>query len=249
MMNEQAIIQPQRERLLKVFEFLKAYTELRYPPVRDIGQQLRVLWLNKLPQHPSVEIFEGDREPDTESEDADVILRITRPDLADCPPPPAAIAEWLKPGWQTIDGSVDVHPSRNVPVTEGGARVERFEEALPRPSLLKRWQQVRAEWQANERPARQSLATFQTVYEWFGIHEREAERIEILAGDGLLSCPDDGGSFNHPVLLQKLELEFRPENILSLSSASATRCLSFTWNSFGRCRRRIPDRSLSAQTS
>ena len=54
---------PQRERLLKVFEFLKAYTELRYPPVRDIGQQLRVLWLKNLPEHPSVEVFQGDAEP------------------------------------------------------------------------------------------------------------------------------------------------------------------------------------------
>jgi very-short-patch-repair endonuclease len=211
MMNEQALFQPQRERLLKVFEFLKAYTELRYPPVRDIAQQLRVLWLKSLPQHPSVEIFQGDRGPDPDSEDAGVILRITRPDLTDCPSPPAALAEWLKAGWQSIDGSVDVHPSRNIPAMEGGARVERFEEAPQRPSLLKRWQEVRAAWQTNERPARQSLGIFQTVYEWFGIHEREAERIEILVGDGLLNCPDDGGSFNHPVLLQKLELEFRPE--------------------------------------
>ena len=210
-MNDQILIQPQRERLLKVFEFLKAYTELRYPPVRDIGQQLRVLWLKNLSQHSSVEIFQGDRGEDTESEDADIILRITRADLTDCPSPPAAIADWLKPGWQNIDGSVAVHPSRNVADKDGKVRIERFEEALPRTSLLKRWQQVRAEWQTNERPARQSLGTFQTVYEWFGIHEREAERIEILAGDGLLNCPDDGGSFNHPVLLQKLELEFCAE--------------------------------------
>jgi very-short-patch-repair endonuclease len=210
-MNEQTPIQLQRERLLKVFEFLKAYTDLRYPPVRDIAQQLRVLWLNNLPRHPSVEIFQGDRGVDPESEDADIILRVTRPDLSDCPPPPAAIADWLKPGWQDIDGSVEVYPSRNIPDKGGRAGIERFEEAPPRPSLLKRWQQERAEWQTNERPARQSLATFQTVYEWVGIHEREAERIEILAGDGLLNCPDDGGSFNHPVLLQKLELEFRPE--------------------------------------
>ena len=35
-------LQSQRERLLKVFEFLKAYTELCfYPPVTDIGQQMR----------------------------------------------------------------------------------------------------------------------------------------------------------------------------------------------------------------
>ena len=29
------------------------------------------------------------------------------------------------------------------------------------------------------------MAAFQAVYEWFGIHERESEEIEILAGDGL----------------------------------------------------------------
>ena len=76
---------------------------------------------------------------------------------------------------------------------------------------MRRWQQERPEWQTNERPARQALAIFQTVYEWFGIHQREAERIEILAGDGLLNCPDVDGSFNHAVLFQKLELEFYPE--------------------------------------
>ena len=62
-----------------------------------------------------------------------------------------------------------------------------------------------------EQPARQALAAFQTAYEWFGIHEREAEQIELLVGDGLLHCPDEGGAFNHQVLLQRLELEFYPE--------------------------------------
>jgi hypothetical protein len=35
--------------------------------------------------------------------------------------------------------------------------------------------------------------------------------MELLVGDGLLRCPDAGGEFCHPVLLQKLELEFYPE--------------------------------------
>ena len=63
----------------------------------------------------------------------------------------------------------------------------------------------------NERPARESLALFQTVYEWYGVQEREGERIELLVGDGLLRCPDASGEFRHPILLQKLELEFYPE--------------------------------------
>ena len=228
---------PQRERLLKVFEFLKAYTELRFPPVRDVEQQLRFLWLKTLPQHPSVEVFRGNGEADIESEDAGIVLRVTRPNVTACPAPSPAIADWLKAGWQDINGSVDVYASRNVPDEGGQARIERFEEAAQRPALLARWQQERASWQTNERPARQSLALFQTVYEWFGAQEREAERIEILVGDGLLHCADDEGKFRHPVLLQKLGLEFVSDR------------LSFTWSFSAPCQKRITSRSLAARMS
>src|SRR5271157_4933597 len=98
-MDRQAATQAHRERLRKVFEFLKAYVELRYPPVRDIEQQLKVLYLNDLPEHPCVERFRGGTDLEDESEDADIVLRITRPSLTACPSPPAAIADWLKPGW------------------------------------------------------------------------------------------------------------------------------------------------------
>jgi very-short-patch-repair endonuclease len=211
-MNEQPTIQPQRERLTRIFEFLKAYTELRYPPVRSIDQQLRVLWLKDVPQHPCAEVFfRNDRKAEEESEDVDIVVRITRPGLTACPSPPAVIADWVKGGWQEVDGSADVHASRNLRGKDGAAVIERFEDVAIRPQILRQWLDVRREWQTNERPARQTLAIFQSVYEWYGIHEREAERIEILVGDGLLNCPDEGGAFNHPVLFQKLELEFFPE--------------------------------------
>ena len=210
-MDEQAATLRHRERLRKVFEFLKAYVELRYPPVRDIGQQLKVLWLNDLPQHSSVELFRSDTDSEDESENADIVLRITRPNLTACPLPPVGIMDWLKPGWENIDSNVEFFASRNVPDRGERARLERFEDGAERASIFRRWRQEREEWQVNERPARRSMALFQSIYEWFGIREREAERIEILAGDGLLNCADDGGAFNHPVLLQRLELEFYPE--------------------------------------
>ena len=68
------------ERLLKIFEFLKTYLDLRYPHVRDVSQQMRVLWLNDLAQHPAIEIFHPNGDADQESEDeSDIVLRITRP--------------------------------------------------------------------------------------------------------------------------------------------------------------------------
>src|SRR5579859_1026905 len=192
------------ERLLKIFEFLKTYLDLRYPHVWDIGQQMRVLRLNDLPQHAAIEIFRPNVDPEQESEeDSDIILRITRPGLTHCPTPPAAIADWLKPGWQEIDANAEIQPSRTVREKNGSTRVERFEEVPQRPASFRKWLEERSEWQRNEQPARQALAVFQAAYEWFGIHEREAEQIELLVGDGLLHCPDEAGAFNHQVLLQR----------------------------------------------
>lgn len=200
-----------RERLTKLFEFLKAYTDLRYPPVRDIDQQPRSLWLKDLPSHPSVKLFRDTGQPDVEAEDSDIVLRLTRPVITNCPPPPTALSEWVKPSWQELTGTVEVQLTRNVIGEDGKTKIELFGADSQRPLLLSDWQQRREQWVTNERPARQSLTLFQTVYEWYGVQEREGERIEMLIGDGLLHCPDAGGTFRHPVLLQKLELKFYPE--------------------------------------
>ncbi len=210
-MSSQPNTQPVRERLTKLFEFLKAYTDLRYPPVRDITQQPRSLWLKDLPSHPSVELFRDAGKTEDEVEDNDIVLRLTRPVITRCPPPPPALSDWLKPGWQEIPGKVEVQPTRNIVGTDGKTLIERFDADSRRSSLLRTWQQQREQWVTNELPARQSLMLFQTVYEWYGVQEREDERIELLVGDGLLRCPDVAGEFRHPVLLQKLGLEFYPE--------------------------------------
>lgn len=211
-MSDQPNTQSMRERLTKLFEFLKAYTDLRFPPVRDIAQQPRSLWLKDLPSHSSVELFRDVGKSEEEIEDSDIVLRLTRPVITQCPPPPAALAEWLKPGWRELPGAVEIQPTRNAVDREGRTIIERFDADSRRPSLLRAWQQQREQWVTNERPARQSLAFFQTVYEWYGVQEREGERIELLVGDGLLQCvPEIGEKFRHPVLLQKLELEFYPE--------------------------------------
>lgn len=139
------------------------------------------------------------------------MLRLTRPIITQCPSPPTALSDWLKSSWQEISGKVEVHPTRNGIGKDGKTLIEKFETDFRRPSLLRAWQQQRDQWVTNERPARQSMALFQTVYEWYGIQEREGERVELLVGDGLLSCPDGSGAFSHPILLQKLELEFYPE--------------------------------------
>ncbi|MEI6313657.1 MAG: AAA domain-containing protein [Syntrophus sp. (in: bacteria)] len=208
--QKQPDLQTTRERLTKLFEFLKAYTDLRYPPVRDINKQLRTLWFIDLPAHSSVELFRDTGKTSDESDESNIVLRLTRPVTTSCPPPPALLSEWIKAGWREHRGRIEVEVTRNV-VKDGKTRIERFEENRQRPALLRDWQRQRDLWVTNERPTRQVLTFFQTIYEWYGIQEREGEKIEMLVGDGLLRCPDVSGDFRHPVLLQKVELEFYPE--------------------------------------
>src|SRR3989304_5789011 len=69
---------PVRERLTKLFEFLKAYVDLRFPPVRDIAHQPHFFWLKDLPAHASIELFLDAGNPTDEAENNDIVLRLTR---------------------------------------------------------------------------------------------------------------------------------------------------------------------------
>ena len=235
-MNEQTNLQPVREGLTKLFEFLKAYTDLRYPPVRDIAQQPRFIWLKDLPAHVSVELFRDAGNSD-EEENNDIVLRLTRPSVTQCPSPPAELSEWLNPGWQEISGKAEVRRTRNVVEKDGKTLIERFETDYRRPSLLRAWQQQRDQWIINERPARESLALFQTVYEWYGVQEREGERIELLVGDGLLRCPDAerGVSPSHPLAKAGTRIlpGKTPTTICFPKTGPASR--SSTWNFSALC--------------
>jgi len=126
-MSSQPNTQTVRERLTKLFEFLKAYTDLHYPPVRDIAQQPRSLWLKDLPSHPSVELFRDKGNSDDDTEESDIVVCLKRPSITQCPSPPAALTEWLKPGWPELSGKVEVHQTRNVVGKDGQTLIERFE--------------------------------------------------------------------------------------------------------------------------
>lgn len=200
-----------QERFTKLFEFLKAFSDLQYPLVRNIDQQLRTLWMGNISGHSPVKVSQDEPKALETTADNSVIFRATRPSISLCPPPPVLLKDWIKPDWQKLDGKVETLVSRNLPGFDGRKRTERFEEDPQRADTLLNWVRERDQWARKERPMQRASALFQEVYEWFGLLEREGERVELLVGDGLLCWQHETGEFKHPVLLQKLELEFHPE--------------------------------------
>lgn len=211
-----------RGRLTQVFQFLQEFNQLRNPVKRLISEQPWVLWFRDLPDHASIsrgvisevpvgEVGAADTTDTGRPSTADdFILKVSRPALTRAPGPAAEIAERLLPGWDNIDGAVRVHPSRNEPDETGQSIIVQFEDDPRRPRLLSRWQEQRNEWVRNERPARDALKIFERLYELRGLIERESERVELALGDGILNWRLPEGGMHHPVLLQRLQLEFDP---------------------------------------
>jgi very-short-patch-repair endonuclease len=246
-----------RERLLRVFQFLEALNQHRNPPKRQIREQLWTLWLRDLPDHPAIErarprIEEGKPETPAASdarEDDDFILKVSRPKLTRPADPPAQIKLWLETGWDDPARELTVRKTRNEQSPEGETVVVRFEDDTDRIAALETWRAKRDLWAASEKPARAAARVFENLYELYGRTEREAERVELVLGDGLLTWRRPEGGVHHPVLLQRLQIAFEPsipqfrltetEHPVELYSAMFQSMPDVDGRSIGRCREEL----------
>ncbi len=211
-----------RDRITRVFRYLEALNEHRNPAKRQIQEQLWLLWFRDLPDHPSIRkgivgqssnVSAGvktEAGPDLEKAGDDFVLKVRRPQVTHAPRPPEVISLWLEHGWEDPTGQVRIRASRN----EGGegveTRVVQFGDDPQRPKVLEAWKVLRGDWARNELPARKAMKIFEQLYELYGRIEREAERVELVLGDGILSWRRNDGGVYHPILLQRLQLEFNP---------------------------------------
>lgn len=195
-----------QDRIRRVFRFIRERADLDAPVPREIPDDWTLL-LGQLPQHPSV------RTTSAVGDDSDgVVLRVLRAKTTDCPAPPPVLADWVLPGWERVDATVETVPTRNLPRGSSGATAqtvsERFDASSERTAALTRWLEVRETWRAAEEPARAAV----TIYErLFGLRARllrESERVRLVIGDGWLRWNHTAGKVDHPILLQDVELDF-----------------------------------------
>ena len=202
-----------RERLVQTFKFLRALAELRTPEQRDLDGYPQVLRLDAWPAHPCIAVRRGDAsdqdDQDPADKDLEPIIRITRAKLTRCPEPPHSLTEWLKPGWEAVNEEVNVLQSRNFRDMRNGETVTvGFNDDDERICALNNWKAARTKWVEAERPALSARKVFEKVYALWTTMEREGDRLEIVVADGML-CVEEY-SVKHPVLLQRIGLDFEP---------------------------------------
>jgi hypothetical protein len=216
-----------RDKIVRVFRYLEALNQHRNPVQRQLGSQQWSLWLRDLPNHPSAQrgvlrsparSAKDETSHGTAGDHENFVFKVRRPKLSPPPDPPREVAEWLKDGWDDPAKKAVVQETRKNHERHDDQPGEKFGDVAGRVAAFRRWETERDAWAANEKPARAAMKIFEALYDLHGRVEREAEQLELMVGDGILSWRLPEGSIYHPILLQRLQLEFNaavPEFTLS----------------------------------
>src|SRR5713101_6375390 len=249
-----------RDKLTRVFRYLEALNQHRNPAKRQIHEQPWSFRLRDLPDHPSIRRgagkagyskMETGKSQGTEDGGANFVLKVQRPRLTRAPEPPEEIAAWLEDGWADPSNGFTLRQTPEEAENSAEPRIVTFASDPARPASLERWKLLRDEWVKTEKPARAAMKVFETFYALYGRIDREAERVELILGDGILSWRRTEGGIYHPILLQRLQLQFDasvPEFTLSeadhpveLYSALFQSMNDVDGRAIGRCREELDE--------
>lgn len=216
-MRREYNIQVARTRIKRVFQYLRDLNRIKTPPVVHYDRYEWRFWLDTLPLFPSIlrgkdftnlQLLGVQSDYNYQGADGDFIIKVSRPNESECPDPSVILKNWLKPGY----ASVGVDPStfvRNVLEVKGGTK-EKFEDVPGRVKAFEDWINLKRRWETAEKKALDALGAFEDLFELYGKIQRESERYQIYAADGILVTQKDGHSVRHPIFLQRIALDFDP---------------------------------------
>jgi len=245
-----------RDKLTRVFRYLEALNQHRNPAKRQLREQPWSLRLRDLPEHASIQLggakslkTKNGSGEDSELGGSNYVLKAQRPRLTRPPEPPEEIAAWLEDGWDDPSSAFAVRPALEESEISAAPTIVSFTDDAARTASLERWKLLRDEWVKTEKPARAAMKIFESLYALYGRIDREAERVELVLGDGILSWRRADGGIYHPILLQRLQLQFDasvPEFTLSeadhpveLYSALFQSMSDVDGRAIGRCREEL----------
>jgi very-short-patch-repair endonuclease len=107
-----------KNKVRQLYQFLKEANQLRYRPIRQLEEQVKVIRLADMPEHPSMQLYRPVRTSNTNQDIPEVLIRIQRPQLTPCPKPPTSLVQWLAPRYDDPVNTPEVVQSLNVLSTE-----------------------------------------------------------------------------------------------------------------------------------
>ncbi|TMQ05120.1 MAG: hypothetical protein E6J91_41380 [Deltaproteobacteria bacterium] len=198
-----------RARIERVFRYLAELHRIRTPPALDLDRYDWILRLDALPRHATVvrgfaavDGSEGGAEPASRS---GFLISVDRPTETECPAPSVLFENWLEPGWEQPGVTPAVVPTRPL---RTASREESFEDKEERVLAFEDWLEERRRWETSESQVIAAARLFSELFTLWGKFERESEKLQLFVGDGILVASHAGEVVRHPLLLQRVQLEF-----------------------------------------
>ena len=196
-----------KQRIGRVFRYLAEMHRVRTPPIVRLEDREWFLALDGLPRSAYVHTdFSFGRTGDPQAEDdprGGIILKVGRPRASECPEPSVVIKNWLKPGWDRVDADPNAIVKRTV-------KGQAFSESEQRVDVFEKWMDRKREWEVGERSVVEALSVFSDLFELRSRFDRESEKYQLFLADGMLVVDQHGGTIQHPILIQRVELLFNP---------------------------------------
>lgn len=198
-------------RLNSIFNFLKDYNELSNPVITEIDKQRWSLKLSNLPQIKDVWCIYH-----VQDNKSNLILEVIRPVLEPCPSPAPIIYDWIEGKWNNLHVEHIQNKEKliiEIELEDGAVThtEEFFNEMSERVEFFDEWVVKRNNWRTIELPKQQGLDLYNNLFKLYSDIKKEAESVELLLGDGHIRWNTEERRIDHPVLLQKIQLEFNPD--------------------------------------
>jgi len=183
--------EPVRRDALRLYTFLKEFTELRTQTVRSLDSYDQVLWLSDIPHEKECVCAAWDRGA---AEAPDTWIEIHRPKVPSVPMPPPALQPWLTAS-DLQDTTLEVPELRQETAVEAtDAQGDVFVETRrleDHPEVKQQWEKYVEQhwwpWREERRRVDPIQSVYTTLFSIYQKQQRLGEQYELVLGLGLLS--------------------------------------------------------------
>jgi very-short-patch-repair endonuclease len=233
-----------RDRAVRLFTFLREYTQLRASTALTTDSYDEVIWLADVPglpgcvcaAVPGVPSESRWRGADSEgwvepTRDGEVWLEVRKPRLTPAPRPPEALRPWLE-RWD--DSGLEAPVLReSIPAEPAGAAEPVIGEELAPPQLLADRPEVRTAyeeyverewgpWAQRDRPLQRAQRIYTDLFRLHQSQQRLGEAYEVVMGIGLLAWrTPSGNAVRRHLIVAQTDVRFDADRgVISVTAAA-----------------------------
>lgn len=205
----ESVLEEGKAKIERLFQFVRAFTNSRHPIRRQLAEQPASNLQISLDELPMMSEWV---QPWSGGEDArDWLLKVKLCPPDPCPRPPRLVESWLLPGWEKYADPARRVEEKTFRDADGNTQIETFQQSEARIEAWDLWAKDRTIWSEVQRRHDPVRALFERLQALRSELQKQDEQVELVLGVGLLKISIGMATYNHPILIKPLSLEFEPE--------------------------------------